>query len=115
MKLLFNTLKLVNSTRWTPELVAQVKQRVQQQDPQYQNFEVKDNNLYWKGKKLITEEEIVPFLTKFYTDPKTGFRGRDILYHKLSQEYAGISKNRVMEFLNSTAEHQRCRRPAKPQ
>lgn len=115
MKLLFNTLKLVNSTRWTPELVAQVKQRVQQQDPQYQNFEVKDNNLYWKGKKLITKEEIVPFLTKFYTDPKTGFRGRDILYHKLSQEYAGISKNRVMEFLNSTAEHQRCRRPAKPQ
>src|SRR5689334_4875630 len=54
------------------------------------------------GKPIIFKDDIPVFLRDFYEDPNHGFVSRDKLYAKIKENYVGISKRDIQEFLNNS-------------
>lgn len=79
----------------------------------FSGWKVRNNKLYNKqNKEYIFSEDIQPLLRKLYNDPETGFVGRDKLYKRITDNYCGISKNDIMEFLKAQQTYQRHEGPA---
>lgn len=69
-----------------------------------ENWTVKNNKLYFKNSQnniltVVKNSEVDSILEKLYNDPRTMLNGRDRFYARVSQDYAGITKVQVMNFL----------------
>lgn len=60
----------------------------------------------------IPSTQINETLNKLYSDPKTGFIGRDRLWEKVKERYTGITYRDVASFLKNHPVHQVHQRPA---
>jgi transposase InsO family protein len=56
--------------------------------------------------RVVKLNELNKVISSFYYDTTTGFIGRDKLYPKLKEQYYGITKVHVTNFLNSQKLHQ---------
>eukprot|EP01127_Copromyxa_protea_P007274 TRINITY_DN171_c0_g1_i11.p1 TRINITY_DN171_c0_g1~~TRINITY_DN171_c0_g1_i11.p1 ORF type:complete len:157 (-),score=13.86 TRINITY_DN171_c0_g1_i11:726-1196(-) len=57
---------------------------------------------YYQGvREIIPAEDMKEFLVEYYDNPETGYCGRDRLYAKIAEKYAGISRRDVASFLQN--------------
>ena len=64
-------------------------------------FTVKDNNLLYKGKIVVPDEQVKQLVIEKYQDPAFGLIGINRFYNKLSQLYINISKAAMMKHLKN--------------
>ena len=78
----------------------------------YKNASVKQNldgnwRIFFGTKELIPKSEMEQLLTRMYEDPTTGGNvGRDRFYHRIHQQYLGISRRDVDRFIKNDEVHQ---------
>src|SRR5947209_2928940 len=51
--------------------------------------------------EIIFEEDAMRFLRDYFDNPATGYKGRDRLYDTIKQEFIGVSKRAVENFLKN--------------
>ena len=72
----------------------------------WNEFRKIQNKYFVNNKQIVFKEEINDFLIDFYNDPKTGYQGRDKLFSKIQNDYIGISRRDVLNFLNNLETNQ---------
>ena len=71
----------------------------------WSNAEIKEEQIYLDNKRVIAEEDVDTILNAAYLDPRQQ-GGRDKMHHRLLQNYIGISRRKIMNFLKNCETHQ---------
>jgi transposase InsO family protein len=74
---------------------------------------IKDSRLYLGERELVPSEQRNEVLNRIYNDPATGLSGRDKLFYRIKQLYAGISRRDIAAFLSAQETAQIHARPPK--
>lgn len=77
------------------------------------NLEEENDVLYLNNLPVVREEEKMDILNNIYTDAKQGLCGYHLLYNRIKDQYANISRLDVQKFLKSNRSHQQWLVPKK--
>ena len=104
----------IDHIKWDREAYDKVYNKVYDEEGDWGRFTLDHSRLYFNNKEVVMEHEIEQKLIEFYSDLQTGFRGRDIMFQRISEKYLGISFNDVNQFVKSLEIAQLSKRPRKP-
>ena len=77
------------------------------------NLEEENDVLYLNNKPIVRDEEKFQVLNDIYIDPKQGLCGYHLLYSRIKEQYANISRLDVQQFLKANRSHQQWLVPKK--
>lgn len=66
----------------------------------------RNDKLYYRRLQIVPQEDIDKVLTNLYDDPKYSVNSRDRFYEATKNQYLGISRRRVQEFLSHQEAYQ---------
>ena len=68
----------------------------------WEGFSVReDGEVYYESRRVVPREQLHEVLAKLYSDPRVGANSRDRLFERTSQDYVGISRRAIMDWLRN--------------
>lgn len=77
------------------------KKSKRQDSNKFRGIEIKNNRFFRDGKEIIAHEDIAHTLKSIYSDPEIGFRSLEKFWAYIKENYEGISKDDVEDFLDN--------------